>query len=146
METWHSLWLVRDPDNHSGRYLLQHSQEGRLAHRENAWTSLHCICHGKSPGRVMYVVWLAVRTLPKSTPLNNDHVSLVAVKWKETKTRQCSNWVRWLSNHSCHLKMLLYTNILTLLLYCSNWLKLNFTKNKSRKRSRISVQWKFVFA
>jgi hypothetical protein len=46
VEVGHPLRLVRNPYHHSGRYLLQHAQEGRLAHRKNAPEGLHRLGHG----------------------------------------------------------------------------------------------------
>ena len=47
MEAGYAVRLVRDPYHHSGCDLLQYTQEGRLAHREDARSSLHRIRYGK---------------------------------------------------------------------------------------------------
>ena len=47
MEAGYTVRFVRDPYHHSGCDLLQYTQEGRLAHREDARSSLHRVRYGK---------------------------------------------------------------------------------------------------
>lgn len=48
MEAGHAVRPVRDPDDHSGRHLLEHEEKGGLADGENARQRLHRVCAGKT--------------------------------------------------------------------------------------------------
>lgn len=47
MEVWHTVWLVWHTDHHSGCDLLQHQEEGGLAHTEDAGSQLHSQLHAR---------------------------------------------------------------------------------------------------
>ena len=79
MEAGYAVRLVRDPYHHSGCDLLQYTQEGRLAHREDARSSLHRVRYGKyaiATLRFKKIYSMRMRSSHKNA--NELKVSLVA--------------------------------------------------------------------
>ena len=110
METGYAVRLVRDPYHHSGCDLLQYTQEGRLAHREDARSSLHRVRYGKYTIATLRFKKDLFNANERSSHRNANELKSVlgGQRWKEINHDELFGWGDCF-DHNNFLNLVLHT-------------------------------------